>query len=522
MKRIDGPGASAGRFVPGDPFSQTKGTTITAEWLNSIQEAIARAIELSGQSLDGANDEQLFRAIETMGALGPAERAALRAPSAIPPLAQTGPRAPIQLFDLPGLWICGNAKERPHDGNEPIGNGGAPRGCLVDGAQSSGASSLLVRGLPGVVSPGVGFTFVLAGSGTVYTVGSVTTFDHDTATAELAITPNLSISPADGIAVTFQSRVDNGAGYAIAATVIHIDGLIDSSPCIGTQVTFAGHATVYTVTTRTQWTSPGDCDITITPALTASVADNEIVTITAADESNVDAGSEYFTGRKKGELWPYMAADAQQAHYNQLGGGVAGAYPACRSNTGFNCYSKGFLLPRRIGAGAFLIELDWFGDWNQQETNCLLEWIVAPNLDASAGFDLVGKHCAFQSDVSASTGTRPVQVRMWIIGNGRSYSSNNYSLHYIVHFLVGNTNGVAEGCSAPVVDSWRFARRVTSVATMNLRRIDVLVPILWKFEKNTLAGLPGRRNAAVAALHTDGGSLLRISRHTGRLWMGQH
>lgn len=522
MKRIDGPNSANGKFAPGNPFSSTKGTTITVDWLNRVQEELARAIELSGQTLDGANNEQLANAIQSLGALGVAERAALSLPPSVLPLAQTGPRGAIQLYDMPGLWICGNSKERPHDGDEPLGNGGAPRGCLVDGAQSSGASSLLVKALPGVVSPGVGFTFVLAGSGTVYTVSSVTAFDHEAATAELAITPNLSISPADAIAVTFHSRVDNGAGYAIGSSVVHIDGLIDSSPCIGTELTFAGHATVYTVTSRSQWTSPGDCNITITPTLTASVADNEIVTITPAAESNVLAGSNYFTGRFKGEAWPYMACDAQQAHYNQLGGGVAGAYPACRSNTGINCYRKGFLLPRRVAAGAFLLELDWYGDWNQQETDCLLEWIVAPQYDPTVGFDLTGMHCAFQSDVSASTGTRPVQVKMYVIGNGRSYSSNNYSLHYAVHFMIGNTNGIAEGCTAPVVDCWRFARRVTSAGTHNYRRLDTLVPVLFKFEKNTLAGLPGRRNAAVHALHTDGGSLLRISRHSARIWMGQH
>ncbi len=71
-------------------------------------------------------------------------------------------------------------------------------------------------------------------------------------------------------------RVNNGAGYSIGATTVAVDtgtGTILNAD----RVTFAGHATVYTVT------SPlgGPGTITFTPALTASVADNAAVTVAA-------------------------------------------------------------------------------------------------------------------------------------------------------------------------------------------------------------------------------------------------
>jgi len=59
-------------------------TQMSPEWLNMVQEEISRAIELSGSAVDGADDEQLFKAIQDIADA----RIALNAP-AIVHVAQT-------------------------------------------------------------------------------------------------------------------------------------------------------------------------------------------------------------------------------------------------------------------------------------------------------------------------------------------------------------------------------------------------------------------------------------------------
>lgn len=57
MQRI---GTVDGLFIPGNPATQTPGTTVTAAWLNTIQEEMARVVEGLGGELNPANDGQLF------------------------------------------------------------------------------------------------------------------------------------------------------------------------------------------------------------------------------------------------------------------------------------------------------------------------------------------------------------------------------------------------------------------------------------------------------------------------------
>jgi hypothetical protein len=66
--------------------------------------------------------------------------------------------------------------------------------------------------------------------------------------------------------------VDNAANYAIGATSIIVDGFSASLP-EGTIITFAGHTTKYTVGANSTSTL-----LNITPALTAAVNDDEVIT----------------------------------------------------------------------------------------------------------------------------------------------------------------------------------------------------------------------------------------------------
>ena len=66
--------------------------------------------------------------------------------------------------------------------------------------------------------------------------------------------------------------VNNGAGYAIGIAEIAMDA-VTSAPPVGTIFTFAGHTTKYRVLKNSTTTA-----LKFAPALTASVADNEVIT----------------------------------------------------------------------------------------------------------------------------------------------------------------------------------------------------------------------------------------------------
>ena len=59
MHRIDGQNHLNNRFQGGDPIQRVDSTVVTPEWLNSVQEEIANAIEYFGLSLDKTNNQQL-------------------------------------------------------------------------------------------------------------------------------------------------------------------------------------------------------------------------------------------------------------------------------------------------------------------------------------------------------------------------------------------------------------------------------------------------------------------------------
>lgn len=64
MKRIDGPGAVAGRFVAGNRTTGQAPTVVTADFLNGAQDEIVHAIEAAGLVLDGADGSQLAKALQ--------------------------------------------------------------------------------------------------------------------------------------------------------------------------------------------------------------------------------------------------------------------------------------------------------------------------------------------------------------------------------------------------------------------------------------------------------------------------
>jgi hypothetical protein len=48
-----------GVFIAGDPSTNTKGSIVTAAWLNAIQEELAAILELAGETLDSGDNNQI-------------------------------------------------------------------------------------------------------------------------------------------------------------------------------------------------------------------------------------------------------------------------------------------------------------------------------------------------------------------------------------------------------------------------------------------------------------------------------
>lgn len=67
MERITGPGATPDKlFTEGDPSLGIDATTVTANWLNGVQEELIHILEEAGITPDGANLAQVLEALRTL------------------------------------------------------------------------------------------------------------------------------------------------------------------------------------------------------------------------------------------------------------------------------------------------------------------------------------------------------------------------------------------------------------------------------------------------------------------------
>jgi len=64
MHRIDAPGHSANTFTEGNPSTAVQATTVSADWLNAVQEEVAGFIEAQGLVLDKADNTQFKQATD--------------------------------------------------------------------------------------------------------------------------------------------------------------------------------------------------------------------------------------------------------------------------------------------------------------------------------------------------------------------------------------------------------------------------------------------------------------------------
>ena len=70
MKRTDADGSVEGKFSDGSPEQGLPATVINAEFLNNIQEEICNFIEQAGLSLNGSDQQQLWKALLAVFAAG--------------------------------------------------------------------------------------------------------------------------------------------------------------------------------------------------------------------------------------------------------------------------------------------------------------------------------------------------------------------------------------------------------------------------------------------------------------------
>lgn len=71
MHRIDTPSATVDhKFTEGSPTGGVPATTVSDDWLNSVQEEIAHVVEASGGTLDKNNNGQLWTAIQGLASVG--------------------------------------------------------------------------------------------------------------------------------------------------------------------------------------------------------------------------------------------------------------------------------------------------------------------------------------------------------------------------------------------------------------------------------------------------------------------
>lgn len=445
MDRIDGPGSVNGRFSGRNPFLGLKGTTVTPDWLNGVQEELLTAIVASGQTPSRMSTDQLKAAIELLSSYGPSGRAGTNAPNlpqAITPSIELGARAVSRVGSYGQLRICGNTTEPPYTTGHGVG--GKPVGTIT------------------VSEPGL---------------------------------------------------------IAVGASQVNMTGLTDLQPLRGHVFTIAGDAQQYEVEASTFPDGTDTSLVTFSPNLVVAIpgGSNPAVTFNAsASVGNTTEPNEYNDGAFAGQLWPYMVSGAAMTH--SPGGQPAGDnfYPACHDNQGVNGYAMGPLIPRRTFVHTAEIVMRWSGDLVVGEPNLFLEWVVVPNPNGgwspSSGFDPADLAIAFQSDSLGATtsGTFPVTVE--IIGRAGGRSGNNHAHYWTCNFLIGAKQTLAggSGCHPPELKSERRVNKVIPQGTLNWRNTDTLLPVLWKFEKDTLLGSPGLYGRDVEAKH-DATNLLRIN-----------
>jgi hypothetical protein len=103
-----------------------------------------------------------------------------------------------------------------------------------------------------------------------------------------------TITLRDGTSMT--GAVNNGAGYPMATTTMTVDGFTDKV-WPGYQFLVDVQTTVYTVTASTPG-SGASTSITFTPGLTASVADDDVITV-GPNELEVEIGEGQFSYTEK-------------------------------------------------------------------------------------------------------------------------------------------------------------------------------------------------------------------------------
>lgn len=178
---------------------------------------------------------------------------------------------------------------------------------------SLGDTTIAVDGFTGAIE--TGDKFLITGDTTVYTITAHT--ETLSNTTSVTFTPALAADVLDNAVVTFYEAnadtgaVDNGAGYAAAATTMTMDSFVGALEN-GDKFTIATQTQVYTITAHTE-TLGNTTSITFTPGLTDAVVDTQVLTFyeVNADTALVNnAVTGYVAGRTTISVDGFTAAVA--------------------------------------------------------------------------------------------------------------------------------------------------------------------------------------------------------------------
>src|SRR6185369_838506 len=158
------------------------------------------------------------------------------------------------------------------------------------GGYAAGVGTMIVDGFTGAVANTNHFQ--ITGDNTDYVITAHTETLGNT--TSITFTPVLAATVADNAVITVDTfatdgtgAVNNGAGYSAGAVTMAVDGFV-IAVTTGHKFKITGQNTLYTISAHSE-TLGNTTSITFTPALTASVADDAVITVSTLTTTNSGA-----------------------------------------------------------------------------------------------------------------------------------------------------------------------------------------------------------------------------------------
>jgi len=253
---------TTGYFTNGDPGVPTPATTVTAEWLNRVQEELCGVIEGAGITLDSGDNGQLLAAVRALNGIAGAAQCRLSI---------TGGNVKLSRYNGRLLNINGTAEEIPSAGVS---------------LTVSGASASTTYYIYAYISSG---TMTLERSATAYEINSTTGMPQKTGDATRRLV---------GMA-----RTDSGPAWSIVRSFFNDPGLLVKNH-------FTAERSSANVTTYTEINSEIRCEFLSWADEIVDIAVNGTIRIDSTNQEFYSAVSIDGTVQDAFTLMDSYAADA--------------------------------------------------------------------------------------------------------------------------------------------------------------------------------------------------------------------